>query len=301
MDIRHFRYFLAVARHRNFTRAAEQLGIAPPTLTRQIQDMEAELGARLFLRQARDVSLTEAGAALLIEAEATVRQFESAQRNAQRAGRGDIGHIELGYVASAVYSGLLQKQVQGFAAQYPDVSLNVRESPMASLPNMILEGRFDLGYIRCPLALPEGVEGVHLSDEGFVLALPVDSWLNRLPVINSAHLQNENFILPEQVVGTLQVAAQGNFVPKLGAQPGGLVAVIALVSLGQGVAVVPESVVGHVSLPNVIYRQINDCDASSWLALIHRRFEKSPAVLRYVEWIKRSQPAAAPTGDRVDL
>jgi DNA-binding transcriptional LysR family regulator len=301
MDIRHFRYFLAVARHRNFTRAAEQLGIAPPTLTRQIQDMEAELGARLFLRQARDVSLTEAGAALLIEAEATVRQFESAQRNAQRAGRGDIGHIELGYVASAVYSGLLQKQVQGFAAQFPDVSLNVRESPMASLPNMILEGRFDLGYIRCPLALPDGVEGVRLNDEGFVLALPVDSWLNRLPVINSAHLQNENFILPEQVVGTLQVAAQGGFVPKLGAQPGGLVAVIALVSLGQGVAVVPESVVGHVSLPNVIYRQINDCDASSWLALIHRRFEKSPAVLRYVEWIKRSQPAAAPAGDRVDL
>ena len=83
MDIRHFRYFLAVARHRNFTRAAEQLGIAPPTLTRQIQDMEAELGVRLFLRQARDVSLTEAGAALVIEAEATVRQFESAQRNAQ--------------------------------------------------------------------------------------------------------------------------------------------------------------------------------------------------------------------------
>ncbi|MGY2340558.1 LysR family transcriptional regulator [Pseudomonas sp. SDO5532_S415] len=288
MDIRHFRYFLAVARQRNFTRAAEQLGIAPPTLTRQIQDMEAELGARLFLRQARDVSLTEAGTALLIEAEATVRQFESAQRNAQRAGRGDIGHIELGYVASAVYSGALQKQVQAFAGQYPDVSLNVRESPMASLPNMILEGRFDLGYIRCPMALPEGVEGVRLSDEGFVLALPVDSWLTRLQVINSAHLHNENFILPEQVVGTLQVASQGGFVPKLGAQPGGLVAVIALVSLGQGVAVVPESVVGHVSLPNVVYRQIKDCNASSWLALIHRRFEKSPAVNRYIERVKKS-------------
>lgn len=287
MDIRHFRYFLAVARHRNFTRAAEQLGIAPPTLTRQIQDMEAELGARLFVRQARDVSLTEAGAALMIEADATVRQFESAQRNAQRAGRGDIGHIELGYVASAVYSGLLQKQVQSFAGQYPDVSLNVRESPMASLPNMILEGRFDLGYIRCPLATPEGVEQIRLIDEGFVLALPVDSWLNRLPTINSAHLQKENFILPEQVIGTLQVAARGGFAPKLGAQPGGLVAVIALVSLGQGVAVVPESVVGHVSLPNVLYKPIVDCEASSWLALIHRRFEKSPAVNKYIERVKQ--------------
>jgi DNA-binding transcriptional LysR family regulator len=126
-----------------------------------------------------------------------------------------------------------------------------------------------------------------LTDEGFVLALPADSWLNRLPEINSAHLQNENFILPEQVVGTLQVASQGGFVPKLGAQPGGLVAVIALVSLGQGVAVVPESVVGHVSLPNVVYRQIKDCNVTSWLALIHRRFEKSAAVNRYIERVKK--------------
>lgn len=127
MEIRHFRYFLAVARQRNFTRAAEQLGIAPPTLSRQIQDMENTLGTRLFLRQQREVSLTEAGATLLLEAEATVRQFEFAQRNAQRAGRGEIGHIELGYVASAVYCGLLQKQVQGFGRDCPDVSLNVRE------------------------------------------------------------------------------------------------------------------------------------------------------------------------------
>ncbi|MDR9752560.1 LysR substrate-binding domain-containing protein [Pseudomonas sp. SZMC_28357] len=286
MDIRHFRYFLAVARQRNFTRAAEQLGIAPPTLSRQIQDLENELGTRLFLRQQRDVSLTEAGAALLGDAEATVRQFEMAQRNAQRAGRGDIGHIELGYVASAVYSGLLQKQVQAFVSDYPDVSLNVRETPMASLPAMVLEGRFDLGYVRCPMAFPDGLEAIRLASEGFVLALPADSWLCRLPQIAPEHLQNETFILPEQVSGTLSIAAQGEFAPKLGPQPGGLVAVIALVSLGQGVAMVPESVVGHVSLPNVLYRNVLRSEASSWLALIHRRFEKAPAVARYIERVK---------------
>ena len=147
MEIRHFRYFLAVARQRNFTRAAEQLGIAPPTLSRQIQDMEATLGTRLFIRQQREVSLTEAGAALLIEAEATVSQFEFAQRNAQRAGRGEIGHIELGYVASAVYSGLLQKQMQAFSQAFPDVSVNVRECAMASLPGAVADGRYDIGYI----------------------------------------------------------------------------------------------------------------------------------------------------------
>jgi DNA-binding transcriptional LysR family regulator len=295
MEIRHFRYFLAVARQRNFTRAAEQLGIAPPTLSRQIQDMENTLGTRLFIRQQREVSLTEAGAALLIEAEATVRQFEFAQRNAQRAGRGEIGHIELGYVASAVYSGLLQRQVRAFCKDCPDVSLNVRESPMATLPGLVAEGRFDIGYIRSPMTLPEGVEAVRLISEGFVLALPQDSWLLGLKAISCEHLQNETFILPEQISGTLQVAAQGGYAPRLGPQPGGLVAVIALVSLGQGVAVVPASVVGHVGLPNVVYRTIEGSEASSWLSLIHRRFEKAPAVARYIEQVKLS---AAGFGDK---
>ena len=287
MEIRHFRYFLAVARQRNFTRAAEQLGIAPPTLSRQIQDMETTLGTRLFVREQRQVSLTEAGLALLPDAEATVRQFELAQRNAQRAGRGEIGHIELGYVASAVYSGLLQRQVQSFCADCPDVSLSVRESPMAALPGLVAEGRFDIGYIRSPMTLPDGVEAVRLSSEGFVLALPQDSWLLGLKAISCEHLQNETFILPEQISGTLHVAAQGGYAPRLGPQPGGLVAVIALVSLGQGVAVVPESVVGHVSLPNVVYRSIEGSEASSWLSLIYRRFEKAPAVARYIEQVKQ--------------
>ena len=286
MDIRHFRYFLAVARQRNFTRAAEQLGIAPPTLSRQIQDMESELGTRLFNRHQRDVSLTEAGVALMPEADAAVRQFEAAQNNARRAGRGDIGHIELGYVASAVYSGLLQKQVQAFTREYPDVSVSVCESPMAALPAMVLDGRYDVGYVRSPMTLPDGLEAVRLDAEGFVLAVSGESWLSRLPMISPRQLQDETFILPEQISGTLQVAAEGGFAPKLGAQPGGLVAVLALVSLGQGVAVVPESVVGHVGLPGVWYRQLDGCEASSWLSLIHRRFEKSAAVGRYIEQIR---------------
>lgn len=286
MDIRHFRYFLAVAQQRNFTRAAQVLGIAPPTLSRQIQDLESALGVRLFIRQQRQVSLTEAGQALLPEADATVRQFELAQRNARRAGRGEVGHIELGYVASAVYSGVLQRQVQAFSRDCSEVSLNVQEAPMADLPLSVVEGRFDLGYVRSPMALPPELEAIGLNAEGFVLALTDDSWLTRLKGISAQHLQNETFILPEQISGTLQVAAQGGYAPRLGAQPGGLVAVIALVSLGQGVAVVPESVVGHISLPNVIYRPIEGCAATSWLSLIHRRFEKSPVVARYIAKVK---------------
>jgi DNA-binding transcriptional LysR family regulator len=283
MELRHFRYFLAVARQRNFTRAAEQLGIAPPTLSRQIQDLESELGTPLFLRLQRDVQLTEAGAALFPEAEATVRQFEVAQRNAQRAGRGEVGQIALGYVASAVYSGVLQGQVRAFSQAFGDIQLSVRESAMDALPGLVVDGDFDIGYVRSPMALPPGLSAIALKEEGYVLALSGDSRLDELRRITPEHLQNETFILPEQINGTLQVAAQGGFSPRLGPQPGGLVAVVALVSLGQGVAVVPESVVGNIRMPNVLYRQISGFDAASWLSLIHRRFEKSPAVAHYID------------------
>ncbi|SER19249.1 DNA-binding transcriptional regulator, LysR family [Pseudomonas sp. NFACC02] len=291
MEIRHFRYFLAVARHRHFTRAAEQLGIAPPTLTRQIQDLESALGTRLFLREQREVRLTDAGRALQIEAELAVKQFETAQYNVQRAGRGEAGKIELGYVASAVFSGVLQRQVGEFRQRYAEVDFTLTEYLMPALPRMIEEGRLDVGFIRSPMSLPESVSAVRLLTEGFVLALPDSSWLCKLKVINATHLQAETFILPEQISGTLEVAAHGGFAPTLGPQPGGLVSVIALVSLGQGVAVVPESVVDHITLPNVLFRRIEDCQPTSHLSLIHRRYEKAPAVLRFIEHVKASREA----------
>jgi DNA-binding transcriptional LysR family regulator len=286
LEIRHFRYFLAVAHHRHFTRAAEQLGIAPPTLTRQIQDLESALGTRLFVREQREVRLTDAGRALQIEAELAVRQFETAQYNVQRAGRGEAGKIELGYVASAVFSGVLQRQVSQFRQRYTDVEFTLNEYLMPTLPRRVEEGRLDVGFIRSPMSLPESVSAVKLLTEGFALALPDTSWLCKLKVINALHLQNETFILPEQISGTLDVAAHGGFAPTLGPQPGGLVSVIALVSLGQGVAVVPESVVEHICLPNVIYRRIEDCQPDSYLSLIHRRYEKAPAVIRFIEHVK---------------
>jgi DNA-binding transcriptional LysR family regulator len=291
MEIRHFRYFLAVARHRHFTRAAEQLGIAPPTLTRQIQDLESALGTRLFVREQREVRLTDAGRALQIEAELAVRQFETAQYNVQRAGRGEAGKIELGYVASAVFSGVLQRQVGEFRQRHPDVEFAITEFLMPALPKMIEEGRLDVGFIRSPMNLPEPVSALKLLTEGFALALPSTSWLCKLKAINAMHLHNETFILPEQISGTLEVAAQGGFAPTLGPQPGGLVSVIALVSLGQGVAVVPASVVDHIRLPNVLYRHIEDCQPTSYLSLIHRRYEKAPAVTRFIEHVKASGQA----------
>ncbi|NVZ67465.1 LysR family transcriptional regulator, partial [Pseudomonas gingeri] len=108
---------------------------------------------------------------------------------------------------------VLQHQVKAFVRAFADVSLNVRETPMATLPGLIAEGRFDIGYVRSPMSLPEGVDAVRLNTEGFVLAMADDSWLCRLKNIGAEHLQNETFVLPEQISGTLQVATQVGYAP----------------------------------------------------------------------------------------
>ncbi|EHP40908.1 LysR family transcriptional regulator [Cupriavidus basilensis OR16] len=233
MELRHFRYFIAVAQDLHFTRAAARLGISTPTLTRQIQEMEATLGIRLFERNQRSVALTPAGEVLLVEAQAVVAQFEAAQLRAQREARGETGKIHVGYVASAAYSGVLQRQVAAFRKACPDVGL---------------------------------------------------------AEIHPAHLKAETLILPEQVSGTLSTAEQGGFVPRLGPQPGGLVAVLALVSLGEGVAIVPNAVAGHISLPSLVYREIAGLAVTSYLSLMSRQYEKAATIRRYIELVSRPAP-----------
>jgi DNA-binding transcriptional LysR family regulator len=99
MELRHLRYFVAVAGELHFTRAAEGLHISPPSLTQQIQNLEQELGARLFVRTKREVKLTDAGRRFLDEARATLQQAERAELVARRAGRGEVGRVEIGFVS----------------------------------------------------------------------------------------------------------------------------------------------------------------------------------------------------------
>ena len=114
MELRHLRYFIAVAEQLHFGQAAEMLGIAPPTLTVQIQQIERTLDAQLFTRTKRSVALTQAGEAFLVEARAALEQFERAVNIGRRAGRGELGRVKLGFVGSAAFSGVLQQQGRAF-------------------------------------------------------------------------------------------------------------------------------------------------------------------------------------------
>jgi DNA-binding transcriptional LysR family regulator len=287
MELRHFRCFVAVAENLHFARAAAQIGISPPALTKQIQEIERALEVRLFQRTKRSVSLTSAGEIFWAEARRTLEQAARAEEAARRAGRGEIGRIEIGYVASAGYSGLLQTEVARFRQTHPDVKLNLAETHMEKLPQLVSSGSMDLAFIRPPVSCPSDVTIINLLSERFVVALPENSPLARLDALSlkPADMAKQRFILPEQPAGAHEIGRRGRFVPIMGPSPGGLVAVITLVSLEEGIAIVPASVLDRICMPGVVYREITGKPTQTGIAVACRRHEKSPVVKAFIKQI----------------
>lgn len=293
MELRHLRYFLAVAEHRHFANAAESLGISPPTLTVQIKEIERTLRARLFERARSGVTPTAAGEAFLAEARATLQQFDRAVSTGLRAGRGQLGHVALGYVGSAAFSGILQAQVQAFREACPDVLVRAAELPMERLPAMLEEGRVDIAFVRLPMRMPSSLGSHVLMRDRFCIALPRDHRLaTRTDPLRPRDLARETFIVPEQDLGLRAVAQRGRFTALVGATPGSLLAVLTQVSVGAGVAVVPDVLTRAVALPHVVFRPIAGRPIVSEVAAVFRRAERSPAVRNLIDQIVHTPPLA---------
>jgi DNA-binding transcriptional LysR family regulator len=282
MELRHLRYFVALAEELHFARAAERLNIAPPTLTVQIQEIERTLSARLFVRTKRSVALTPAGEIFLSEARNVLEQFAKAESVGRRAGRGEIGRVEIGYVGSAAFAGVLQDQISRFSRAWPGVHLNAREFPMEELPQLIGEGQVDIGFVRLPMPLPRSLR-LH------ALALPSGhTQAERTDAVRSGQLAEEAFIAPEQEAGTYEVARRGRFTPRIVSAPGSLLAVLTQVSFGTGVSVIPSIVRNVVHLPNVVFRPIAGEPILSEVAAVFRVNEASPTVRNLIEQIRES-------------
>ncbi|CAM3461235.1 LysR family transcriptional regulator [Bordetella sputigena] len=296
MELRHLRSFVVAARELHFARAAEALGVSSSTLTLQIQELERALQARLFNRTKRSVALTQAGEAFLDETLAVLDRFDRAVNVGRRAGRGQLGRIALGYVGSAAYSGVLQHQMQRFRTEWPDVTLHARELLMDQIAACVEAGTVDIGFVRLPVPLPNGIASHVLVRDGFCLALPSGHRLageggrRHGPAVKARDLAGEDFIVPEQDLGLREVARRGRFTPRIAAVPGSLLAVVTHVSLGVGVAVLPTIVKDVLALPNVVFRQVAGADIPSSIAAIYRRHERSPTVRHFIEQILRTEP-----------
>ncbi len=295
MELRHLRYFVAVAEKLHFSRAAESLGIAPPTLTVQIQEIERTLAAKLFIRTKRSVALTPAGTVFLAEARKVLEQFATAESAGRRAGRGELGRVAVGYVGSAIHAGVIQRQTSLFRRTWPGVHVDAREFPMNDLPRLLDQGDLDIGFVRLPMSLPRGLRTHILARDSFCAAFAADHplALSAGPV-HPKDLAAADFIMPEQTAGTHEVARRGKFAPRIVSSPGGLFAVLAQVSLGAGISIVPDVLTTVVHMPNVVFRSLAGEAIASEIAAIFRADERSPTVRKLVRQIVQHeiQPAS---------
>jgi DNA-binding transcriptional LysR family regulator len=195
MELRHIRYFLAVAEEQNFTRAAKKVGIGQPPLSQQIRALEDELGTPLFYRLSHGAELTSAGKAFLPEARSMIVQAERAKKMAILGGRGYVGQLRVGFTGSAVFRPIVPEIVRSFHRDHPDVELSFTEEDTTHLLRLLPEKTLDLSFIRPGRQDPEDVEIYRFKDESSMAVLPSGHKLTKKRAIRLSALSDEPFVI----------------------------------------------------------------------------------------------------------
>jgi DNA-binding transcriptional LysR family regulator len=288
MELRHLRYFAAVAEEQHFGRAAERLGIAQPPLSKQLQDLERELGCSLLDRSRRPVQLTPAGLTLLEHTRAVLASVERAVRETRRASSGYSGKLAIGYLSSLAYSGLTQL-LRAFHERSPEVAIEVRELPPAAQIEALKGGDLDVGFVRAPLNEPE-LASENLRTERLVLALPADHRLAIRERIALGAVAREPFVFFPRERGPaffdllLGFCRDSGFTPNI-VQEAPQIDVLALVAAGFGLSILPESV-REQRRADIVLRPLIGSPTTE-LRLVWRRADASPAVARFIETARR--------------
>lgn len=283
MELRLFRYFLAVAEELHFARAAERLHMAQPPLSRQIRALERELGVVLFHRTKRKVELTGAGMALLGAARKALEQVDRAVAIAQQAGRGQIGQVELAYTNTVPHTGLFTAVIREYRRALPGVHLALREMAAERQLKSLLDGRVDVGLVRLPVREPpKSIELATVLREPFLVALRSDHPLARLAAIRIESLVKEPLVLGTGLSGQIVgLCRKADFEPHVAEQAEHLAAAIALVAAGLGISIVPKSA-ENVAVDGVAYRPLSAGPEHAEVALAYRKNEGSSAIQAFV-------------------
>jgi DNA-binding transcriptional LysR family regulator len=300
MELRHLRYFLAVAEEGHVTRAAERLGIQQPPLSQQIRALEEELGVQLFLRRPRGVELTEAGRALLADARGIMAGVDSAVARARRTARGEQGKVAVGFTSSAPFHPFVPAVIREFRESSPEVSLTLEEAGTGDLVEALRAERLDAAFIRSPVADTEGIAVHALFEEPMVAALPAGHALageegKTLPL---AALAAEKLVLYHRhsgpglydaIIGACQRAG---FSPDVAQEAPRIVATLNLVAAGLGVSLVPESVAA-LQMPGVVWRKLAARPRLiAALNLATRKTGQEAAAAKFIALVRRAARAA---------
>lgn len=281
LEIRQLRYVQAVAEELHFGRAAARLHIAQPALSRQIQQIEQQTGAALFVRSQRKVELTAAGALMLERSRSILRELEQLEQDVRRAGKGELGRLTIGFIHSSTY-GLLPRTLQRFRDLYPDVELELREMSIADQATALARDHIDVGLTR-PARYAPGIETLSIMEEDFVVAVPAYHPLASSASTPLARLSNEPFILfprassPLFNASILRMCETAGFTPQAIQTATQVHTVVGLVSAGMGVAIVPVTA-KNMQVSGVAFLRIQEDPPPVSVVLAWRTSRETPSL-----------------------
>jgi DNA-binding transcriptional LysR family regulator len=294
MELRYLKYFVTLAEELNFSRAAARLHISQPPLTRQIQQLEEELGCRLFLRSSRGVELTEAGRSLLNDAMSILGLVSFAKERTSKVGRGQIGRLDVGIFGSAILCHIPRMLFQ-FRTLYPEVEITLHQQTKAEQIQALRERRLTIGFNRhVPVEPDIVVETIFF--EPLVIALHNKHPLARHKSIRIAEVVNEPLILypsntrPGFADDVMALFLNEGAQPRIVQEVTDVVTSIALVSSGFGICVAPQATT-NLKLPGVVYRPIKaDPEPTIEFACLYRREDESPILAAILEVTRNFRP-----------
>ncbi|WP_321345441.1 LysR family transcriptional regulator [Breoghania sp.] len=264
MELRHIRYFLAVAEEGNFTRAAAHLGIGQPPLSQQIRDLEQEIGVQLFHRVPHGAVLTEPGRIFREKVVALPQAVADAMEAARRAARGESGELRMGFTGAAAINPIVQRIIRDFRKERPGIALQLLEANSIRLRTETVEGRLDLAILRPNRTDPPELVCHELTREALVAAVS----LGRDPLPEAADiplsvLSEHPLILTPQKIGislrssAIEACRAAGFEPVIGQPAPQIISILSLVAAGLGFSLVPESM-SKLALDGVVYKRLID-------------------------------------------
>ncbi|ALS65279.1 LysR family transcriptional regulator [Pandoraea apista] len=297
MDLRQFRYFVAVAEERHFGRAAQRLSMTQPPLSQQIRALEASLGAPLFVRTNRSVELTAVGRQLLPEVRRILADADALPALAQGLAHGEVGTLSLGFVSTADY-GILPPLLREFGERYPRVRLQLLEATSDVQVEALMDGRIDAGLFIPPVPARYANELSYLPivREPLMLALPDgqgDTDADGQPGDPGAPVSLADFadeplvIFPRRVAPAFYDIIMGCYAalgltPRVGQEAIQMQTIVSLVSAGMGVALVPQSLC-HLRRTGVTYRMLRETSTLIETGLLWRTAEVTPVLEGFLE------------------
>lgn len=286
MELRHLRYFVAVAEELHFGRAAARLSIVQPSLSQQIRQLEEELGFPLLYRTKRSVEMTDAGKVFLAAALDVLDRVQEAKRAAQRAYHGEVGRLVVGYISSSTYD-LLPAMLRLYRERFPSIEVSLRELTTREQVRALEEDHIQVGLLRLPI----NTSLVHievLRREPIVCVLPEEHPLAQQKQIAVSLLAREPFVLQSRQYGggyymqLMKLCLTSGFSPNVIQEVTEIHTIVSLVAAGIGISLVPLSA-RNIRNQGVVYRELEGAATVAEMAVAWPRNARSALVSNFIE------------------